>query len=198
MTIINPINNRFGDSVTGFSMPTLDGTAGQVLTTNGAGVANWAAGGGGSFNAFSSYLTANIPNVTGDGTIYTVLFDTVQAQTGAAYNVATGIFTAPAAGYYVLSANLVIANVGNVLYTGLQAAFNVSGGAGIYNLSVCNPGAMFAQTVGIANEVAFGGAYVVFMGLGATAFVTVFVAGSTKTVGILGVANSTFSGALLF
>lgn len=78
------------------------GTATQVLTSNGAGVSpTWqAAGGGGSSTTFLAYVSAQITNPTGDGTAYTVIFDSTLNNTGAAYNTGTGVFTAPATGMY--------------------------------------------------------------------------------------------------
>ena len=45
-------------------------------------------------NGFFAYLNTTVSNVTGDGTMYTVLFDTLQA--GAGYNTGTGAWTVPA------------------------------------------------------------------------------------------------------
>ncbi len=53
-------------------------------------------------------------NVTGDGTGYTVIFDTVSIDQGSNYNNATGIFTAPVTGTYLITAQ--------VAYNGLTAA----------------------------------------------------------------------------
>lgn len=53
--------------------------------------------------AFLAYLSTNQANVTGDGTQYTVIFDTVAFQQGAGYNNGTGVFTAPVTGYYAFT-----------------------------------------------------------------------------------------------
>lgn len=49
---------------------------------------------------FSYYRNASDNNVTGNGTVYTCLFDTAVIS-NANYNTSTGIFTAPAAGKYL-------------------------------------------------------------------------------------------------
>lgn len=78
------------------------GTATQVLTSNGAGVSpTWqAAGGGGASTTFFAYVSSSIVNPTGDGTPYTVIFDSTLNNTGSAYATGTGLFTAPATGMY--------------------------------------------------------------------------------------------------
>lgn len=50
--------------------------------------------------AFLAYVTNVQSNVTGDGTIYTVVYDTESFDNGANFDPATGIFTAPVTGYY--------------------------------------------------------------------------------------------------
>lgn len=77
------------------------GTSTQVLTSNGAGVSpTWqSAGFAGSPTYFQAYLTSN-QTVAGGSTTDTIVFDTATSNVGIAYNVATGVFTAPATGYY--------------------------------------------------------------------------------------------------
>jgi hypothetical protein len=79
------------------------GTAGQVLTSNGAGVApTYQAAGGGSTTYFQAYRTSN-QTVAGGDTSTTIIFDTAIDNVGGAYNTGTGVFTAPATGYYSFS-----------------------------------------------------------------------------------------------
>lgn len=81
----------------------IDGvTAGDVLTSNGTGVAPSfqppvVIGGGGGFLA---HLNTNRSNVTGDFTTYTVVFDQIIFDTTGGYNSGNGIFTAPIGGVY--------------------------------------------------------------------------------------------------
>lgn len=77
------------------------GTATQVLTSNGAGVSpTWqSAGFSGSPTYFQAYRTSN-QTVAGGSTTDTIIFDTAISNVGAAYNTATGVFTAPATGFY--------------------------------------------------------------------------------------------------
>lgn len=50
--------------------------------------------------SFLAYLSSSINNVTGDGTQYTIIFDTEVFDQGTDYVLATGVFTAPVTGKY--------------------------------------------------------------------------------------------------
>ena len=56
--------------------------------------------------AFSSVVSAQIPNVTGNTTEYTVVFDSEIYDYKSNYNNATGVFTAPRTGKYLMSASV--------------------------------------------------------------------------------------------
>src|SRR3974390_399157 len=73
------------------------GTAGDVLTSNGAGSPpSYQAPGSGSTTAFRAHLNANTAtNITGDGTLVTVPFDTVDYDIGSGYNTGTNTYTVP-------------------------------------------------------------------------------------------------------
>lgn len=58
---------------------------------------------------FSYYRNASSNNVTGNGTVYTCLFDTATVS-NANYATGTGIFTAPAAGKYLFVAHVGVAS----------------------------------------------------------------------------------------
>lgn len=50
---------------------------------------------------FFAYVTTTINNVTGDGTVYTVIFDTEAYDQGNNFNLGTSTFTAPVTGRYL-------------------------------------------------------------------------------------------------
>jgi len=74
------------------------GTAGDVLTSNGAGSPpSYQAAGSGTATAFRAHLNANTAdNITGDGTAVIVPFDTEDYDIGSGYNPATSTYTVPA------------------------------------------------------------------------------------------------------
>ena len=72
---------------------------------------------------FSAQTNAFINNVTGDNTEYQVIFGTTILNVGAGYNNATGLFTAPEAGYYMMNSCVLADALNNVLYTGSQMIF---------------------------------------------------------------------------
>lgn len=62
--------------------------------------------------AFNARLSATATNVTGDGALYTVLFDTVDFDDGVDdFNALTGAFTAPKPGRYQLNAAVTLTGV---------------------------------------------------------------------------------------
>ena len=101
------------DSTGAITGRTVTGTANQFTITNGAGTA------GNPVIEFSSavhetstqpvvlaYQSATSAAVTGDGTVYTVIFNTETNDQGSNYDNTTGIFTAPIDGNYSFMGNV--------------------------------------------------------------------------------------------
>jgi hypothetical protein len=128
-------------------------------------------------SAFSSYITSpGVSNVTGDGTVYTVIFDNVYFDLNSDFNTGTGTFTAPATGIYAFQTQLAITNAG-AAHT--EAQLTITVGVNTYE-TFLNPFAI--QGVGTAATMTC--TTVAHMTSGDTATVQIEVSGSTKTVGL--------------
>lgn len=85
---------------------------------------------------FKATLSSPIANVTGDGTAYTCLFDTLSA--GAGYNTSTGNFTAPRSGYYLFSITISATNVASAHTLSLIQLVTTFGTFSFSNLKLSN------------------------------------------------------------
>ena len=127
---------------------------------------------------FSAYVSATVNNVTGDGTDYTVIYDTEIFDIGGNFNTATGIFTAPVTGKYLLIPAVVVGNLGAAHTTGrpLLRTSNRD-----YAPLFDNP---YAARFGAVHGYAFSA--IADMYDGDTAFVFAYVGGGAKTVNVTG------------
>ena len=137
---------------------------------------------------FFSKITIQTNNVTGDGTTYTIIYDTATVNQGSNYNNATGIFTAPVTGNYMFTATCQLLNLGAAHISG-YFQITSTGFSAISNL--INP---FA--VSVVNQVGFQSTVILNMTAGDTAKAQITVSGGTKTVE-MGGTNGWFSGYLV-
>lgn len=161
------------------------GSAGDVLTSNGAGVPpTWETPT--PLYSFSAYLSADTGGVTGAGTAYTVLFDTELYDNGGVYTPGTGTFTAPVTGLYQLSFSVRMEGVTAAMTNGylqLTAAGNT------WRYGETNPG--------VGGTRAWCASQLVSMAATNTATVQIFLAnGAGNTANVAGAATliTTFSG----
>jgi len=135
-------------------------------------------------------------NVTGDGTAYTVIFTNEIYDTTGSYNPATGIFTAPIAGKYLINFA--------VMMTGLTASHTT----GSTDIATSTPsfttyGAFagnFAALRDGTNTLRTNAAVQCNLAVGETVSVVLTVSGGTKVVDVLGSGASAitfFQGILL-
>jgi hypothetical protein len=136
-----------------------------------------------AFSAFSSDFQAN---VTGDGTNYTVLFDTEIFDKNGDYANATSIFTAPVTAKYLLTTNVRFSGVINTMTVGSLAIVTT---ARTYSGCSSNPYAI----VSTDGYVSYALTQICDMTAGDTAYIVLRIDGGTKTVDVYGNATAIFT-----
>jgi hypothetical protein len=139
-------------------------------------------------SAFLAYLANTVNNITGDGTAYTVTYDTEVFDQNGDFN-GTTTFTAPVTGKYQLSANL--------YYAGLAATNATSPRIDTSNRNLYLQRAK-SGVINDGGNYSVIGSFLIDMDAGDTAIVVMTAAGGTKVVDALGdsqLANA-FSGYL--
>jgi hypothetical protein len=142
---------------------------------------------------FSAYLSSTQSNVTGDGTVYTIPFNTALVNLSGSYNTGTGIFTAPTTGNYFFTCSV---NVDGLLTTHTDGILSLSGSNYENRFFRCNFGAIASSGIVQAS-----GSVIIPMTAGQTMSVFAFAANGTKVVDIIGAAApgiyTNFSGYLI-
>lgn len=177
-------------------------TAAGVLTIAGAGGITASASGstvtltGGSSQtqaAFSAYNTSLRSNVTGNGTEYTVVFDTELFDVGS--NFASNTFTAPVTGKYLFCASVACTDITS---NNPNCNINIVSTSSSMRGSLMRTIDVYSPTVGISLFIS----HVLSMTAGDTAYVSIIFGGTVSNVDVFGDATATpartcFSGSLL-
>lgn len=159
------------------------GTSGNLLTSDGT---NWTSAAPAAKIAVFAYINAaSVADVTGDGTVYTVIFDATSVNIGAAYSTGTGIFTAPATGNYLVTAHITYQQLG-ALFT--AASLNIVASSGFTLPGLINPGVL--QTGGNCSQDI---SAIVTLAATQTVRINIFVSGSTKTIDLAGNSSGVYS-----
>lgn len=142
---------------------------------------------------FCAYASGNINNVTGDGTAYTVLFDTKVYDHGTNYATGTGLFTAPYTGVYLFSSNIYCTGMATGHTPIIIAIVTSTGTPTTAQTSTLTP----RTAVTTNNQVGVTGMFL--MNAGDTVQIVLTISGSTKTADISGGSDlrSSFCGWLL-
>ena len=131
---------------------------------------------------FSAYLSSSVSNVTGDGTVYTIVYNGTVFDQGSNFNTSSGVFTAPVTGKYLFT--VAVDSADNSAYTNCN--LKVVTTARTYTpLANFNIGAVTGSA-----SVSFNGSVLADMTANDTAKVTWTVSGSTKSIGVTGGADS--------
>jgi hypothetical protein len=126
---------------------------------------------------FCAILSTTQSNVTGDGTPYTIIFDTERFDRGSNYNNTTGIFTAPVTGIYHFSAYALYQNMNSAT----QADIRIETTAKTFLF-----GNYAAPTLNAGQNWPIGFSLTVDMTAGDTAKIIANVGNSTKSVAVFG------------
>lgn len=140
--------------------------------------------------SFLAYNSATDSDVTGDGTEYTVIFDTEVRDRTSAYNNSTGVFTAQITGDYLLNAR--------VLVSGLTTATTQFELKIVTSNRTYNNFELHAPANGDYKECEL--TVVADMDINDTAYVVIRVTNGTKVVDVNGTTDpmyTTFSGSLI-
>lgn len=142
---------------------------------------------------FSAKLASTTANVTGDGTLYTIILDSELYDVGGNFNLGTSTFTAPVTGKYMFVATYGFENVGAAHTT--LVTYIVATGITINTYTV-NPAAMVSVST-IPGYVVLSGTGIIAMTAGDTCVFKTAIYGGTKTVSMSGGGNTIVSGFLL-
>jgi C1q domain len=165
---------------------TAAGTSGQVMTSNGAGVApTYQTSAAGGATGFMAYANATLSNVTGNGVIYNVIFNATTRNDGTCYNTGTGVFTAPSTGLYCFSTTLFLQS-GTSFTAGSELL--VASRGSVQSQIICLYGAAASAQVNAAIIVA--GNWIVNMTAGDTINVQAYSNSTLQDVSITGSALS--------
>lgn len=136
-------------------------------------------------SGFLATATANQNNATGDGTTAIVQYNSEIIDQNSDYNTGTYTFTAPVTGLYQLSGSVDFRNIGSHSNYSMDLITSNRNYKRSLNPSAVDQSGLFIDTI----------SFVCDMDAADTAYVQIYVAGSTKTVEIHGTGNAQhFSG----
>lgn len=128
--------------------------------------------------SFWAYLSSSDNNVTGDGSLYDIICDTVSYDNYSQYNSSTGVFTAAYPRMYEVSGVITVSGIG-LLHSGVYFNLVTSGGTKrIFALVPSSAVLSGLYTASFSRQILFN--------TNETAYLQVVVTGSSKTVDVIG------------
>lgn len=134
---------------------------------------------------FLAFLSANVLLVTGDGTTYDIIPDTVSFDLGSNYNNGTGKFTAPATGLYLFQGGVSISGMlvaNNSFFLTLRS----SNSAATCRIATVNP---FAYNPSGGGGADISGCGIIPLTSGDTMNLEITGSNGTKVINVLGSAS---------
>lgn len=190
----------FSDQTHNWSFGIHTGTSGnvQICPSSSLGTPNWAMTTAGVRTlplqpVFRVYLSANQTNATGDGTLFTIPFDSALSNVGSYYNLSTHVFTIPATGNYYFQGNIQISNI-DVTHTSSQGDIRTGANVSLQTIFTVNPAAVRTNSNNM--HLSGGGVFPYTAGDQVVLNISVFNGAKTITV-VSGSNTTTFSGYLI-
>jgi len=163
------------------------GSAGEVLVSNGSGALPTFQGATGFF----AYLAVAKTNVTGDGTLYSVPFDSLKYDTASGFDTTTGVYTIPKTGIWTLGYFLTLTNLNSSHTSGQIVIRQTAGGGQTYYGPRVNFAAI-RRVTNDANTVSLPFSFDTNFSATDTVNVSVAIFNNTKTVGVIETSNANY------
>lgn len=127
----------------------------------------------------SAHRSTGTGNVTGDGTAYTIVFDTVDQDNTSAYNNSTGVVTIPTTGVYFMTA---VVSYNGVAAGNTNTELDFVVGSNVYRMFTANP------TWNIGGFITYNGTLILPITSSTSMSVrTTFIGNATKNVEVAGI-----------
>lgn len=134
--------------------------------------------------SFFAYPNADITNATGDGTLYTIIYNAELYDVGSNFNTTTGTFTAPFLGKYQFNVVTALSNIPALAVNTQHSLVSSAGNIYRFNSDVYTAGTFSAKFLT--------GSVIISMSAGESVTVTTLVGTTTKTATVAGLSGSTY------
>ena len=180
---IGSINSVLPDGTGNFTISSSDGSITVSPVANGL---NLQASGSNQDRFYCSLLN-DLTNVTGDGTLYTIIYNQPLLNPSNVYNTTTGVFTAPVTGLYAFNVCFQINDISSS-HIGLILELSTSPPDVPFSLLELNP-----FSISINNQIKQNISFILYLPASFSFSIQLGVSYGTKTIGLNAASNS-FSG----